>query len=415
MEEAILGTFVIGSFCSGIFTIGCCVPPPEFIGIIWGAGSESCAGSCNFGGGAWTFSELALTWALFDLATKFISSCAICWTSALVSPTCKFSVALFVIIPDLGSTCATAGGITLDAGKGISLDSNLNISSESINGLFSVENRNYKNTDKSLFFTVDASETDRLKNSGYKFNRTGFDVGTRFEYYDDFYLKLGSSNYYERIETDNTASARQQAQEGDYLDLFLNLSATYDKRNQKFQTSDGFLSSYSVDLPYISETYSLINKYKYKYFTELYENNVSSFSLSLRSAHSLKNEDIKLSERLRIPSSLLRGFEFGKVGPKDGDDYIGGNYMVAVNFSSTLPQVLENSQNTDFLIFVDAANLWGVDYNSSLDDNEIRSSIGIALDWFSPVGPMNFSLAQPLTKSDNDVTESFRFNLGTTF
>ena len=89
--------------------------------------------------------------------------------------------------------------------------------------------------------------------------------------------------------------------------------------------------------------------------------------------------------------------------------------MVAVNFSSTLPQVLENSQNTDFLIFVDAANLWGVDYNSSLDDNEIRSSVGIALDWFSPVGPMNFSLAQPLTKSDNDVTESFRFNLGTTF
>ena len=104
----------------------------------------------------------------------------------------------------------------------------------------------------------------------------------------------------------------------------------------------------------------------------------------------------------------------GKVGPKDGDDYIGGNYMAAVNFSSTLPQVLENSQNTDFLIFVDVANLWGVDYNSSLDDNEIRSSIGIALDWFSPVGPMNFSLAQPLTKSDNDVTETFRFNLGTT-
>ena len=37
-------------------------------------------------------------------------------------------------------------------------------------------------SDKSLFFTVDASETDRLKNSGYKFNKTGFDIGTRFEY-----------------------------------------------------------------------------------------------------------------------------------------------------------------------------------------------------------------------------------------
>ena len=104
-----------------------------------------------------------------------------------------------------------------------------------------------------------------------------------------------------------------------------------------------------------------------------------------------------------------------KVGPKDGDDFIGGNYMTAINFTSTLPQILENSQSTDFIIFLDMANVWGVDYDSSLDDNEIRSSIGIGLDWYSPIGPMNFSLAQPITKSSNDVTQSFIFNLGTTF
>ena len=179
-------------------------------------------------------------------------------------------------------------------------------------------------------------------------------------------MKLGSSNYYEKIETDNTASARQQAQEGDYIDFFINIGASYDKRNQKYQTTDGFISSYSIEVPYISDTYSLINRYKYTFYDEFYENNVSTFSLSLRSAHSIKNEDIKLSERLRIPSSILRGFEYGKVGPKDGDDYIGGNYMAAINFSTTLPQILENSQNTDFVVFMDAANLWGVDYDSLL-------------------------------------------------
>ena len=300
-------------------------------------------------------------------------------------------------------------------GKGISLDTNLNLSTETLKGRFKVENKNYRNSDRSLYLVVDASETDRLKNSGYKFNKTGFEIGSGFEYYDDFFLKIGTSNYYERIETDNTASARQQAQEGDYIDLFLNLGLTLDKRNQKFQTSDGFLSSYSLDLPYISDNYTLINRYKYSYFTELYDNNVSTFSLSLRSAHSLKDKDIKLSERLIIPSNNLRGFEFGKVGPKDGDDFIGGNYMGALNFTTTLPQILENSQNTDFIVFLDAANLWGVDYNSSLDDSELRSSIGIGLDWYSPVGPMNFSLAQPINKSSNDVTETFRFNLGTTF
>ena len=36
--------------------------------------------------------------------------------------------------------------------------------------------------------------------------------------------------------------------------------------------------------------------------------------------------------------------------------------------------------------------------NSSLDDNGIRSSIGIGFDWFSPLGPINFSLAYQLQR-----------------
>ena len=65
--------------------------------------------------------------------------------------------------------------------------------------------------------------------------------------------------------------------------------------------------------------------------------------------------------------------------------------------------------------FIDAADIWGVDYDSSLDKSKIRSSLGIGLDWFSPLGPLNFSLAHPITKADGDRTETFRFNLGTTF
>ena len=104
------------------------------------------------------------------------------------------------------------------------------------------------------------------------------------------------------------------------------------------------------------------------------------------------------------------------MGPKDGNDYIGGNFVSSLNFSSTVPQILENVETTDFLVFMDIGNVWGVDYDSSLDNNDdIRSSIGIGLDWFSVVGPMNFTLSQPISKNSSDVTETFRFNLGTTF
>ena len=67
------------------------------------------------------------------------------------------------------------------------------------------------------------------------------------------------------------------------------------------------------------------------------------------------------------------------------------------------------------LIFIDIGNLWGVDDESLNESNTIRSSIGIGVDWYTPVGPLSFSFAQPITKGSNDKTETFRFNLGTTF
>ena len=303
-------------------------------------------------------------------------------------------------------------------GKGVSLDSNFLISSDSFKGKFGVTNPNFQNTNKSLYVNVQALENDNLKDFGYKSNKTGFNIGTNFEYLRDFRLGIGSSNFYEEIETNDTASAAQQKQKGNYWDSFLNLEFIYDKRNQKFQTTSGFKSYYSLDLPILSDNNTLKNYYDYSHYFDLFDQNISTLSIMLNSAISISGDDIKLSERINIPSSKLRGFERGRVGPKDGNDFIGGNFASAINFSSTIPQFFEESQNVDFLFFIDAANVWGVDYDNVLDDfysGSIRSSTGVALDWFSPIGPLNFSLAYPITKDDGDKTETFRFNLGTTF
>ena len=220
---------------------------------------------------------------------------------------------------------------------------------------------------------------------------------------------------YEKIETDETASVLQKSQEGNYWDSFIKLDFDYDKRDQKFQTNSGFRSFYSIDLPVISETKTIKNRYNYSYYTEIFDKNISSFSIFLESANSIDG-NVKLSERVNMPSSKLRGFESGRLGPKDGEDFIGGNYAYAFNFNSTIPQLFEESQNLDILYFIDVANVWGVDYDSSLQNfDKIRSSTGIGLDWFTPIGPLNFSVAYPISKQDTDKTEKFRFNLGTTF
>jgi outer membrane protein insertion porin family len=301
-------------------------------------------------------------------------------------------------------------------GKGVSLDSNIQISSNTIKGKFGLTNPNFNNSDKSIYINVEAIEFDNFKTFGYKSNKTGINLGTNFEYLDDLKLGVGTSNFYEVIKTNSSASQAQQDQQGNYWDTFLNLDFNYDKRNQKFQTSSGFRSFYSLDLPVISERKTLVNYYNYTSYFDLFDDNISSLSIMLKSATSIANKNIKLSERLNIPSKKLRGFQSGKIGPKDGDDYIGGNYAYAVNFSSTIPNLFEESQNVDFLFFIDAANLWGVDYDKSLKETgNVRSSTGVALDWYSPLGPLNFSLAYPITKENSDKEETFRFNLGTTF
>ena len=301
-------------------------------------------------------------------------------------------------------------------GRGVKFDANLSLAEDSAKGNIGITNPNFNNSDKSLSFSVESSETDRLATFGYKTNKTGFSASTKFEYLKDLSLGLGTSSYFEDIETDSNASARQKKMEGTYWDTFLQLNLDYDKRNQKFKASRGFRSYYNLDLPIISDTNTLTNRYDFKYFTELFEDNITTASFLIKSANSLTNNDVKLSERLFVPSRRLRGFEYGKIGPRDGSDFIGGNYLTSLNFNSTIPQLFPNAQSLDFLFFVDIANLWGVDYDSTLEsDNEIRSSVGIAIDWMTVVGPLNFSLAQPVSKSDSDVTETFRFNLGTTF
>ena len=93
-----------------------------------------------------------------------------------------------------------------------------------------------------------------------------------------------------------------------------------------------------------------------------------------------------------------------------------GNYAAALNIEANLPNFLPESTKTDVGVFFDVGNVWGVDYDDSIDNsNKIRSSTGISASWISPLGPMTFILAKSISKASTDVTESFNFNLGASF
>lgn len=300
-------------------------------------------------------------------------------------------------------------------GNATKLNTNLSITPKSVKGGFNVIIPNYNYSDKSLRLNLSRTTNDYLSSSGFKNTVTNFTLGTGFEYKQDLFFTPLIVFEAEDLTTDSTASASLKKQDGSYNTIELDYSFLYDKRNQSFRPSDGYYSRFNQTLPLLSNDYSLSNIYDFKTYHKLTENTVSNLSIYLAAINSLEGGDVRVSDRMYLSSRRLRGFEPGKIGPKDNLDFIGGNYASAASLSTTLPTLLPELESVDFNIFLDAGNIWGVDYDSSLDNSKIRSSTGLSIDWLTPVGPLNFVFAQPITKASTDVEQSFRFDIGTTF
>ena len=302
-------------------------------------------------------------------------------------------------------------------GKGINLNTNFEITADSVKGQFIYAKPNFNYSDNTLFTSFKSSSSDFLNNSGYKTSELGFSLGTKFEQFQNIYLSPEIDFLIEDLETSSKASNTVKKQEGSYTDLYFNYSINQDLRDKKFRTEDGFVSTFSQELPIISDNSEVSNSLDITTFKKLSTRSdiVGKLSFYGKTITGL-SDDVRISKRLYLSSDRLRGFAKGKVGPVENNDYIGGNHLTALNMSATLPNILEDLDNLDVGVFLDAANIWGIDYNSSLDDKStIRSSAGIGLNLLTPIGPLSFSFANAITKASSDKTETFRFNLGTQF
>ena len=336
------------------------------------------------------------------------------------------NIDIFVEEKPTGEIFAGAGtgtsGATISAGisennylgKGIKLSTNLMVAEEEIKGKFSVINPNFKNSDRSLNTTLESTSSDFLSTGGFKTTRTGFGIGTGFEQYTDLFVNLDISTYYEKLETASTASAHKKRQEGDYFENLFTYQLILNQLDQNFQPTEGHRLSFKQVLPIYSDDLSIENTLNLSKYISVTDNLIFSGKFFLKTINSI-DDDVRVSKRVYIPSSKLRGFESGKIGPKDGTEYVGGNFGSAINLNTTLPNVLSGYENVDLNLFLDAASLREVDYDSSLESSSIRSSTGISVNWFTILGPLSFSYAIPLSSEETDRTESFRFRIGTSF
>ena len=175
------------------------------------------------------------------------------------------------------------------------------------------------------------------------------------------------------------------------------------------------ITTFRQSLPIIQDSSSILNGLNVSSYKDFSEDVIGSLKFYGRSINGV-DDDVRLTNRLFLPRNKLRGFNTYEVGPKDGSDWVGGNYAFSLSAEAQLPNLLPESTRTDVSLFLDSGNLWGVDYSDTIDSsNKIRSAFGITANVFTTVGPLSFTLAQDISKSTNDETETFNFRLGTSF
>ena len=111
----------------------------------------------------------------------------------------------------------------------------------------------------------------------------------------------------------------------------------------------------------------------------------------------------------------VRGFEQSSLGPRDTNgDFVGGNRRIVGNIELLFPMPgVKGDKSVRLSTFIDFGNVFAVGEKIKLGD--LRSSVGFAVSWFSPVGPLKFSLAKPIKQKADDKVERFQFLLGRVF
>lgn len=145
------------------------------------------------------------------------------------------------------------------------------------------------------------------------------------------------------------------------------------------------------------------------------------------------NGNTKVYDRFNQNTRRMRGFENFGLGPRDlnavNQDPLGGNMFAVLRLEADFPLGLPEEYGITGGLFLDAGSVWGLDNTAggptgsacpvadcTIDDQfRLRSAIGFALYWDTPLGPLRFNFSKAIKKEDYDVEQPFELTVSTKF
>lgn len=111
----------------------------------------------------------------------------------------------------------------------------------------------------------------------------------------------------------------------------------------------------------------------------------------------------------------IRGYDINTLGPRDNNDLaLGGSKRIVGNVEVLFPvPFMLEDKSVRLSAFADGGTV--VNSFSGLGTDDFRYSAGLAATWISPMGPLKFSIAQPLNDKPGDKIQRFQFQFGQVF
>lgn len=319
------------------------------------------------------------------------------------------------------------------SGKRVSFGVNVSDSIKSAN--FSYSDPYYTVDGVSRGFSVFARETDFEEQdiSSYLLDEYGGRV--TFGYPTDNITRLNFGVGYTLSKIQEGVFSAQEvrdfiAEEGnDFNNYFLFGSWRRSTLNRGVLPSDGYSHSLSAD---VAVPGSDLTFYKLSHRTDFYQPLNDNQTWLVRARTEVGYGD-GYGDRDIMPFyehfyaggyGSVRGYEANSLGPRatnspndlSDPDPFGGNLLTEGSLELIFPTPFAGdtrSMRTAF--FVDAGQVFDSDRDFDPAADELRLSAGVGFQWITAVGPLAFSLAQPLNDKSGDDTQIFQFSLGQTF
>ena len=252
----------------------------------------------------------------------------------------------------------------------------------------------------------------------YETEDLGLGFNAKFPLSVDRVIELRYSLFTSKIKADSNATAYEQLLAGTDTNSMIGYSLFFDKRDSRYKPSRGFNFIVQQDLAGLGGTsYYIKNKLEYNLYKRLTADLIGSFKFQAGNIAGYNSEYAPLSSNFKLGGKKLRGFKPGKIGPRTGNSYTGGQYYYLTSLETNIDFNLDAFDITSTL-FLDLGSVWGLEnpaYSAIDDDHKYRSSLGVNFNWDSAIGPINIVYAEILESETTDTTDNIYFDIGYNF